>query len=213
MPPHERGPTARDGQRKENRLTEQNQTMTEQDALNEDIIRTLRKLNAISRRGPGHRPEPSEPPRPAGPGSEPPEGPGPDVQREHGRGRLMGALCDHGPMSQSRLAELLDIRPQSLSELLVKMEGDGLIARAQSSEDRRQIIVSLTEEGSRRVSAFREMHRRHAEAFLAPLTADEKITLAALLKKLTDAPHDEPTADGDRHPGSRPDDNGDAAHD
>ena len=125
----------------------------------------------------------------------------------------MGTLHDHGPMSQSRLAELLDIRPQSLSELLVKMEGDGLIARTQSSEDRRQIIVSLTEEGSCRVAAFREMHRRHAEAFLAPLTAEEKITLAALLKKLTDAPRDESSAAGEKHPGSRPEDNGDAARD
>lgn len=207
------GLTGPDGKRKENRLTELYQTMKEQDELNEDIIRTLRKLNAISRRGPGHRPESPEPPRPAEPGSEPPEGPGPDVQRERGRGRLMGTLHDHGPMSQSRLAELLDIRPQSLSELLVKMEGDGLIARAQSSEDRRQIIVSLTDAGSQRVAAFREMQRRHAEAFLAPLTADEKITLAALLKKLTDAPHDESSADGEKHPGARPKENGDAACD
>ena len=175
-------------------MTETDKILPERDQLNEDIVRTLRKLNAISRRGPGPRPPDS--PRP---GENGPEGfPEPDMQREHGRGRIMGTLHDHGPMSQSRLAELLEIRPQSLSELIVRMEDDGLVARAQSGEDRRQIIVSLTEEGSRRVYAFREAHRRHAAQFLSPLTDEEKITLCALLKKLTDAPR--PTLTQDRNP-------------
>ena len=192
-------PRTAGGKRKENPLTEYEKNLTGQDALNEDIIRTLRKLNAISRRGPGHRPSGPDAPGSDGGGGEQ------EMQREHGRGRIMGTLNDHGSMSQCRLAELLDIRPQSLSELLVKMEGDGLIARAQSPEDRRQIIVSLTEEGSARVAAFREMHRRHAEAFLSPLTAEEKITLAALLKKLTDERPAGPAAPCGQ--------NGDAAHD
>jgi len=173
-------------------LTDTEKTLTEQDRLNEEIVRTLRKLNAISRRGPGPRP-----PEFPNPGDNGPEG-SPEPQREHGRGRIMGTLRDHGPMSQSRLAELLEIRPQSLSELIVRMEEDGLVSRAQSGEDRRQLIVSLTEAGSRRVSDFREAHRRHASQFLSPLTDEEKTTLCALLKKLTDAPR--PTLPKDRDP-------------
>ena len=149
--------------------------MTERDALNEEIVRTMRKLNAMSRRGPDphaeHRGEGAPPP---------------DAVRDHGRGRIMGILADRGPVCQSKLAEFLDIRPQSLSELICKMEADGLINRQQSEEDRRQTIVSLTEEGSARVSAFRESHRRHAEEFLAPLTEEEKIALCAILKKLAE---------------------------
>ena len=183
-------------------MTEFDRKTNEQDALNEEIIRALRKLNAISRRGPGHRPGGPDLPPPPGPGAEQDPAPGPEMQREHGRGRLMGILHDHGAMNQCRLAELLDIRPQSLSELLVKMEGDGMIARAQSGEDRRQIIVSLTEEGSARVAAFREMHRRHAEEFLAPLTAEEKITFAALLNKLTAPRSVQPRTDREEQPGA-----------
>ena len=66
------------------------------------------------------------------------------------------------------------------------MEADGLVARNRTEEDRRQTIVSLTEEGSARVAAFREAHRRHAEQFLSPLTDEEKTTLAALLQKLAE---------------------------
>ena len=159
--------------------------MNEQDALNEEIMHSLRKLNSMSRRGPGPRPgDPELPPHPGEP-DRPDRGRGPDPQRKDGRGRLMGMLHDHGAMSQSRLAELLDVRPQSLSELLVKMEGDGLVSRVQSEEDRRQIIVSLTDEGSARVDSFRSMQRRFAAEFLSPLNEEEKKTLAALLRKLT----------------------------
>ena len=98
----------------------------------------------------------------------------------------MGILADRGPMSQAKLAEYLDIRPQSLSEMLFKMEGDGLVTRRQSEEDRRQTLVSLTDSGRARVEAFRESQRRHAEEFLAPLSEEERRTLAALLEKLTD---------------------------
>lgn len=149
--------------------------MTEHDTLNEEIVRTIRKLNAMSRRGPDPHGERR------GEGSPPPDAP-----RDHGRGRIMGILGDRGPVCQSKLAEFLDIRPQSLSELISKMEADGLVKRQQSEEDRRQTIVSLTEEGSARVSAFRESHRRHAEEFLAPLTEEEKKTLCAILKKLAE---------------------------
>ncbi len=159
--------------------------------LNEEIIRTMRKLNAMSRRGPEHRPGPLD--------GGAPDMPPPDARREHGRGRIMGILDAHGSMSQAKLAELLDIRPQSLSELICKMEADGLVARNRTEEDRRQTIVSLTEEGSARVAAFREAHRRHAEQFLSPLTDEEKTTLVALLRKLaertgaeSDTEHQEP---------------------
>ena len=102
----------------------------------------------------------------------------------HGRGRILAALNDCGSMSQTQLAAQLDIRPQSLSELLGKVEAEGLIDRKQSEEDKRQTIVSLTEEGRAKVAGFRDAHRRRAEAFLAPLTEDEKNALADILAKL-----------------------------
>ena len=171
-------------------FTETAGSVAEEIRLNEEIVRTLRKLNAMSRRGP--RPDPELPPPP-----DAPKDPHGDMKHEHGRGRIMAILNDGGAMSQCRLAHLLDIRPQSLSELLVKMEGDGLVERVQSEEDRRQIIVSLTAEGSARVASFREIHRRAAAEFLAPLTLDEKNTLVRLLKKLTDVRSEEPLAKRD----------------
>ena len=145
-----------------------------------EIVRMLGRLNALSKRGSN-----PPPPPPETRDSEPvPPDPAP---RGQGRGRMLGLLLDHGEMSQSHLAYHLGIRPQSLSEMLAKAEADGMIVRRQSTEDKRQTLVSLTELGQSRVETFRENHRRQAAEFLEPLTDEEKAALAELLRKLIDA--------------------------
>ncbi len=146
-----------------------------------EIVRMLGRLNALSKRGSNPPPPPPEA-RDGEPVPPPDQAP-----RGQGRGRMLGLLLDHGEMSQSHLAYHLGIRPQSLSEMLTKAEADGMIVRRQSTEDKRQTLVSLTELGQSRVETFRENHRRQAAEFLEPLTDDEKSALAELLRKLIDA--------------------------
>lgn len=157
--------------------------------IEEEIVRMLGRLNALSKRGSNPPPPPpevhsGEPIPPPPPPEEPPRG--------QGRGRMLGLLLDHGEMSQSQLASHLGIRPQSLSEMLAKTEADGLIVRRQSTEDKRQTLVSLTENGRSRVETFREVHKKRAAEFLEPLTEEEKTALAEILHKLIEAKKDEP---------------------
>ena len=149
-----------------------------------EIVRMLGRLNALSKRGSNPPPPPPHETRDGEPVPPPPPDPTP---RGQGRGRMLGLLLDHGEMSQSHLAYHLGIRPQSLSEMLTKAEADGMIVRRQSTEDKRQTLVSLTEFGQSRVETFRENHRRQAAEFLEPLTDEEKAALAELLRKLIDA--------------------------
>ena len=67
------------------------------------------------------------------------------------------------------------------AKMLTKIEGEGLILRRQSEEDKRQTIVSITEAGRNRVALFREAHRSRAEKFCSPLTEEEKITSNLLM--------------------------------
>lgn len=142
-----------------------------------DILHALRRLEAMSRRKPDQ--QDAHPEHDTPPNGMPP--------RNQGRGRMLGVLSDHGAMSQTQLAQRLDIRPQSLSELLSKAEAEGFVERRQSDEDKRQTIVSITEAGKSRVALFRDAHRKRAEEFCSPLTAEEKQTLLALLGKLIEA--------------------------
>lgn len=142
----------------------------------EEIMGMLRKLNAMSRRS---RPPHDVPPPPMGEMMPPPP------PREHGRVRLMNMLKENGELSQKEIAEKLDIRPQSLSELLVKMESDGFISRRQDKDDKRVIVVALTEKGEEQLVVLRQVNREHAEKLFSPLTEEEKDALIAILKKLT----------------------------
>ena len=144
----------------------------------EEIMGMLRKLNAMSRRS---RPPHDVPPPPPPMGEMTP----PPPPREHGRVRLMNMLKENGELSQKEIAEKLDIRPQSLSELLVKMESDGFISRRQDKDDKRVIVVALTEKGEEQLVVLRQVNREHAEKLFSPLTEEEKDALIAILKKLT----------------------------
>ena len=64
-----------------------------------------------------------------------------------GQGRILSILKLQPEISQKDLSYLLDMRQQSLSELLKKLELKGFITRNPSKEDRRVIIITLTDEG------------------------------------------------------------------
>lgn len=50
-------------------------------------------------------------------------------------------------ITQKELTYLLDMSKQALGELLSKLEKAGYITRKPSEEDRRMIIITLTEKG------------------------------------------------------------------
>ena len=67
----------------------------------------------------------------------------------HGHGRILKNLVLHGSMTQSELAEILQIRPQSLTVAMQKLEEQGYVLRERDPKNRRQVLVSVTEEGKK----------------------------------------------------------------
>lgn len=167
----------------------------------------IRELDALARRknarAQGFGPPPDMPPFP-GPGEPPIPDPGsmiagtpfpndphdgrippPDADpHSPGMGRLLNLLCQTDGTAQIDLARALRIRPQSLSELLCRMEQKGYIRRTPSETDRRQIIVHITDTGRQKAQEMREIHRRAAIALFAPLSDTEKKTMEMLLTKV-----------------------------
>lgn len=64
-----------------------------------------------------------------------------------GQGRVLAMLKIQAEMTTKDLAYLLGIRQQSLNELLTKLEKDGFVTREPSADDKRIMIVKLTEKG------------------------------------------------------------------
>lgn len=104
-----------------------------------------------------------------------------------GQGRLLYQILEKEPIGQKDLAFLLDIRPSSLSELLKKLEGKGLIARTLDENDKRNMVITLTEEGKALVQRAAQSRETLEAKIFDPLSEEELLQLSSLLGKLTDS--------------------------
>ncbi|MCD8326616.1 MAG: MarR family transcriptional regulator [Lachnospiraceae bacterium] len=89
-------------------------------------------------------------------------------------------------MSQQELQKHLGIQSGSISEILGKMETNGLIRRARLASDHRKICLFLTDAGRERLERKREeIHSQEALLFQR-LTAQEQAELQRIMEKLLD---------------------------
>ena len=96
-----------------------------------------------------------------------------------GQGRILTALRRMNSVSQKELGFILDIRPQSLGELLQKLENNGYISRKRSLTDKRALIVELTEQGE----TFQLQKPDYDELFI-DLDFEEKKILKQAMEKI-----------------------------
>lgn len=77
-----------------------------------------------------------------------------------GQGRIIHILAMHNqPLSQRELADMANIKPGSLTEVLERLERDGMVKRERLASDRRVIHVRLTKKGQQ--SYEKIVARRH----------------------------------------------------
>ncbi len=91
---------------------------------------------------------------------------------------------DH--MTQRDLQEISHISSGSLSEVLAKLEGAGLIRRTRSDEDRRQLDIVLTDEGRLQADERIEWRRDFESRALSCLSETEQEQLTDMLDRLVD---------------------------
>ena len=98
--------------------------------------------------------------------------------------RVLIMLNKTGPIAQKDLTDLLEIQPASVSDVLAKMDAQGLIQRRPSESDQRTWNVSLTQEGEQKaLEAAAQRLRRHEEMFSC-LDEDRKAQLLSLLEAI-----------------------------
>ena len=99
-----------------------------------------------------------------------------------GQGRVLALLKAKPETTQRELSYLLDMRQQSLSELLSKLEEKGFVTREKSAEDGRVTVVRLTDAGAEAAPSPNEMGE-NADA-LGCLDDDEQTQLETLTDKV-----------------------------
>ena len=104
--------------------------------------------------------------------------------KRRGQARVLTMIAMQEGINQKDLAFLLGIRPQTLGEMLHKLEERGLIERKKSETDARAIQVTLTDEGRERAAEIAERRKLAAADIFAALSDEEKDQLGAILDKL-----------------------------
>lgn len=102
-----------------------------------------------------------------------------------GQGKVLKILARNGEISQKDLQDMLEIQSGSISEVLAKLEDKGMITRIKSEDDKRKVIVSITEAGKEKAASCGCKNR--AERLYAGLTEEEKEELKFLLNKLVNS--------------------------
>ncbi|MBR3224098.1 MAG: MarR family transcriptional regulator [Atopobiaceae bacterium] len=89
-----------------------------------------------------------------------------------------------GKLTQRELLEHTNISPAALSEVLAKLEGEGLIARKPCTHDRRQLTIELTQAGKVKAACMRKKRDEFEQQAFACLDQREQEQLKDLLDRL-----------------------------
>lgn len=100
-----------------------------------------------------------------------------------GQGRVLILLYNHPGIHQKELSELLDIRPQSMGEVITKLERNGFIIRTPDDKDRRAMCIFLTPEG-KEAAKFMDANIRDGVKVFDCLNEEEKNHLRQYLSRI-----------------------------
>jgi DNA-binding MarR family transcriptional regulator len=89
-----------------------------------------------------------------------------------------------GPLPLSRLAERLSCVKSNMTQLIDKLEADGLVRRVNDPEDRRSVLALITDEGRRRYESGSVALAEQEQQFFQELTTEEQDQFAQFLRRL-----------------------------
>ncbi|HEV2375737.1 MAG TPA: MarR family transcriptional regulator [Streptosporangiaceae bacterium] len=100
------------------------------------------------------------------------------------------ALERHGPMTPGELADHEKVQPPSMTRVISALVEAGLVTRSAHPTDRRQVLLSVTEEGRELVRQARRRRDEWLARRLAELTPAERASLrvaAEILERVSQA--------------------------
>ncbi|MEU3190684.1 MarR family transcriptional regulator [Streptomyces sp. NPDC006992] len=97
---------------------------------------------------------------------------------------VLDTLSLSGPKRLTELARAEQISQPGLTQLVTRLEHDGLVERRRDPTDGRAVLVHLTERGRRICQARHEDRGRHLLPLIGQLTSEERQSIAEALPAL-----------------------------
>jgi DNA-binding MarR family transcriptional regulator len=101
--------------------------------------------------------------------------------------KVMGALSQAGPPFRStpgRLARRMELSSGTMTNRLDRLESAGIVRRLPDPDDRRSVLVELTEDGKQRYQRTVGVQAEKEALVTSALSAREKAQLNGLLRKM-----------------------------
>jgi DNA-binding MarR family transcriptional regulator len=96
-----------------------------------------------------------------------------------------GYIAGGGPRTPSELAERLQITTASVTELVDRLQRNGLVARIPHPTDRRKLLVTLTPDGERKSGLLQDRFAEVMSECTIDLTLSERTTVLNFLRSAT----------------------------
>jgi MarR family transcriptional regulator, 2-MHQ and catechol-resistance regulon repressor len=97
---------------------------------------------------------------------------------------ILEALLHKGPLLVSELGRIAQLTSGAITTAVDRLASQQLVERTADASDRRARVVTLTREGRALITKIFSQHSANLDAASDGLTATERQTLIALLKKL-----------------------------
>lgn len=101
--------------------------------------------------------------------------------------RALVVLHSRGPQSVQELATALRVAPSSATRLCDRLVSKGLIHRTPASDDRREVRLSVSDEGARIVGAVSRRRRRELRRVVGEMRPASRSTLVRALEEFSRA--------------------------
>lgn len=97
---------------------------------------------------------------------------------------VLRTLKDGEPVSLIELARNAGVEPPSMTQVVARMERDGIVRRVPNPNDGRSALVSLTDSAAKRLPAARKALMEVEKNAIASLSPKDRDLLTDLLKKV-----------------------------
>jgi DNA-binding MarR family transcriptional regulator len=92
---------------------------------------------------------------------------------------------EHAESTAGLMARKADISPASMTAMLDQLEADGMVTRRRSEEDRRQVIVSLTDAGREKLAVKRAFWEERWSELLAGHSEEELAAAVRVMRSMS----------------------------